>query len=499
MSSAMIEDIFQRALKKTSQQIQETPQEQEKSQEIVEEEKRNEKEPEEKEVKVKEAAISAREEELEEELEKEPEKEKPKEESEKELPVSKEASEEDLNKLYETSLKNIEEGKIVAGKVVGIDEEGVLVDVGQKSEGIIPPDEISYRKFKKVEDVVSVGDEVFVFVLSLDDGRGHVVLSKKRADHQKGWLDILKKYKNKEVITATCTDAVRGGLLVDVGLDGFVPASQIEDRPARDLSHYVGTSLRMRVLEIDERRNKVIFSQKAVLEEEAKKNRETLLNNLQKGQICRGKVVRIADFGAFVDLGGIDGLVHRSELSWKRVKDCDEIVRRGDEIEVMVLFVDKDQGKISLSLKRALPDPWETLEERFKVGQTVEGRVTKIAKSYVFVELTDGVEGLIPLSELATERISHPSEVVNRGDQVTVKIMGLKPQERRINLSMKQVVQAQEREEMEDYIKKSKDEGKMTLGDVLKSSQEGGSSEQRALSAEQEAPQAQGSMLQANQ
>lgn len=503
MSNAMIEDIFQRALKKTTQQIQETPQEQEKSQEIVEEEKRNEKEPREKEVEVKEAAISAREEELEEELEKEPEKEKPKEkpeeESEKELPISEEASEEDLNKLYETSLKNIEEGKIVAGKVVGIDEEGVLVDVGQKSEGIIPPDEISYRKFKKVEDVVSVGDEVFVFVLSLDDGRGHVVLSKKRADHQKGWLNIVNKYKNKEVITATCTDAVRGGLLVDVGLDGFVPASQIEERPARDLSHYVGKSLRMRVLEIDERRNKVIFSQRIVLEEEDRKNREALLNNLQKGQICRGKVVRIADFGAFVDLGGIDGLVHRSELSWKRVKDCDEIVRRGDEIEVMVLFVDKDQGKISLSLKRAQPDPWETLTEKFKVGQIVEGRVTKIAKSYVFVEITDGIEGLVPLSELSTKRISHPSEVVNREDQVTVKIMGLKPQERRINLSMKQVVQAQEREELQDYIKKSKDEGRMTLGDVLKSSQEGGSSEQGALSTEQEAPQAQDSMLQANQ
>lgn len=484
MSNAMMEDIFQRALKKTTQQIQEKSQEQEKPQEIVEveEEKEFEREPEGK--RAEEPTISAREKEPEEEPEKIEEKELKK-EPEKESFVSEEASsEEDLNKLYETSLKNIEEGKIVTGKVVGIDEEGVLVDVGQKSEGIIPPDEISYRKFNRPEEVVSVGEEVFVYILSSDNGRGHVVLSKKRADHQKSWLNILSKYKSKEVITATCTDAVRGGLLVDVGLDGFVPASQIESRPARNLAHYIGTPLRMRVLEIDERRNKVILSQRIVLEEEAKKKREDLLTNLQKGQICRGKVVRIADFGAFVDLGGMDGLVHRSELSWKRVKDCSEVVRRGDEVDVMVLFVDNAEGKISLSLKRALPDPWETLTEKFKVGQIVEGRVTKVAKSYVFVEITDGIEGLVPLSELANKRISHPSEVVNRGEQVTVKIMGLKPQERRINLSMKQVVQAQEREEMEDYIKKSKDEGRMTLGDVFKSSQEGGSSEQGALSME---------------
>lgn len=450
MSNAMIEDIFQRALKKTVQQIQEKPGVPVEEKEPIQE-------------KVEKAPISTGE-----EKPKEEPREEPREELERKLPISEEASEENLNRLYETSLKDIEEGKIITGKIVGIEEEGVLVDVGQKSEGIIPLDEVSFRKFNCIEDIISIGDEVFAYVLSLDDGHGHVVLSKKRADHQREWLDILNKYKNQEVITATCTDAVRGGLLVDVGFDGFVPASHIEARPAKDLSHYIGNPLRMKVLEIDERKNRVVLSQRIVLEEESKKKRETLLNNIKKGQICHGKVVRIADFGVFVDLGGLDGLVHRSELSWKRVKSCDEVVRRGDEVEVMVLFVDKDQEKISLSLKRAQPNPWETLEEKFEVGQIVEGKVTKLASSYVFVELTDGIEGLVPLSELSTKRTSHPSEVVNKGEKITVKVMGLKPQERRINLSMKQVVQAQERKEMEDYIKRTKEEGKMTLGDVLK-------------------------------
>jgi small subunit ribosomal protein S1 len=363
---------------------------------------------------------------------------------------------------YEKSFMKIEPGQYLRGKIVKIDNEGVLVDVGYKTDGLIPPSEIS-------DPDIAVGNEVDVVVLHFRDAMGELVLSKKRADLESAWKSVIDAFEKQEAITATCIEQVKGGLIVDIGLRGFVPASHVDTRPVRDLSDFVGEALRLKVLELDRSRRKVVLSRRKVLEEERDSSREATLKNLYEGEIRTGRVARITNFGAFVNLGGVDGLIHISELSWRRVKHPSEVVKVGDEMEVLVLKLDKKKEKISLSLRQARPDPWHSVGEHFKSSAVVTGKVSKIAKNYVFVELVEGVEGLIPLMELSEDRSARPEDLLKLGQEVQVKILEIKPQERRIILSIRQAAEDASRAEYSEYIS---GRGSSTIGDLLKGKME---------------------------
>ncbi len=340
---------------------------------------------------------------------------------------------------YEESFKSISPGDFLTGRVVRVDGEGVLVDVGYKTEGLIPVSQLTHRRDVPPEEIVKVGEEIDVVVQRVDESEGTLVLSKKRADLESAWRRVLKAHETGETLTATCTEQVKGGLIVDLGLRGFVPASHVDVRPVHDLSDYVGEVLSLKVLEVDRGRRKVVLSRKKAAEEERQKMKDQTLTDLSEGQVLSGTVARLTNFGAFVNLGGVDGLVHISELSWKRIKHPSEVVQPGQAVEVLVLKVDPKRERISLSLRQARPDPWLTIEEQYKVGDVVKGRVTKLAKNYVFVELQDGVEGLVPLRELADYRVNRPEEVLKPDQEVEVRVIELNADGRRMVLSIRQV------------------------------------------------------------
>lgn len=346
------------------------------------------------------------------------------------------------HEAYEDSFKQLKRGEVLTGKVVQIGDDGVMVDVGYKTEGVIPLSQLSHHRDIDPNTVVSVGDEVRVVVKKINDSEGTVILSKKQADLETAWIRINDAYEKKEIITGTCTEQVKGGLIVDLGLRGFVPASHVDTRPVADLSDYVGESLSLKVLEIDRNRRKVVLSRKKALEEERSRMKERTMNELEEGQIVSGTVARLTNFGAFVNLGGVDGLVHISELAWKRIKHPSEVVRVGEDVDVRVLGVDRNRERISLSLKQARPDPWTAVLGQVNLGDIIEGRVTKLAKNYVFVEIVEGVEGLVPLSELSEFRVSRPSDVVRSDQDVKVKVIDIKPDQRRITLSLRQAQSA---------------------------------------------------------
>lgn len=329
-------------------------------------------------------------------------------------------------------------GQLLSGKVVRIDSEGVLVDVGYKTEGVIPLHQLSHRKDVDPNEIVKVGEQVDVTVTRVEGQEGTLILSKKRADLESAWFRVIKAHETGEILTATCTEQVKGGLIVDLGLRGFVPASHVDLRPVHDLSDYVGESLELKVLEIDKPRRKVVLSRKKALEEQRGKMRENTMKNLEEGQIVSGTVARLTNFGAFINLGGADGLVHISELSWKRIKHPNEVVRVGEPVDVRVLSVSPEKDRISLSLRQARPDPWTTAVESMRINDIVPGKVSKLAKNYVFVEVADGVEGLVPISELADFRITKPAEHFKPDQEVKVKVLEIKPDSRRILLSIRQ-------------------------------------------------------------
>lgn len=329
-------------------------------------------------------------------------------------------------------------GQLLTGKVVRIDSEGVLVDVGYKTEGVIPLHQLSHRRDVNPEEIVKVGEQVDVTVTRVEGAEGTLILSKKRADLESAWFRVIKAHENGEILTATCTEQVKGGLIVDLGLRGFVPASHVDLRPVHDLSDFVGESLELLVLEIDKPRRKVVLSRKKALEELRGKMRENTMKVLEEGQIVSGTVARLTNFGAFVNLGGADGLVHISELSWKRIKHPSEVVRVGEQVEVRVLSVSPEKDRISLSLRQARPDPWTTAVENLKVNEIVPGKVSKLAKNYVFVEIAEGVEGLVPINELADFRVTKPAEHFKPEQEVRVKVLEIRPESRRILLSIRQ-------------------------------------------------------------
>lgn len=340
--------------------------------------------------------------------------------------------------IYDESMKTPNEGDILEGKVVSVDENGALVDIGYKSEGLVPPSELSRRNLKP-QDVVKPGDTIHVMVLSVDKNQeGVIKLSKRRADEVLAWDRLEQAKQDGTVIEAEAIQQVKGGLVVDVGVRGFVPASQVERGYVQDLSKYVGTKLRLKVLEVDRSRNRVVLSQRVVLEEERERKRQQTWESLEEGQIRHGVVKGITDFGVFVDIGGVDGLLHISELSWGRVNHPSEVVKEGQELDVKVLRVDREKGRISLGLKQILPDPWTTVSTKYPEGSVVEGRVTRLAPFGAFVELEPGVEGLVHISEMADRRVSKPEDVVSPGQPVRVKVLRVRPEEKRISLSLKQ-------------------------------------------------------------
>ncbi|MGI5844826.1 MAG: 30S ribosomal protein S1 [Candidatus Xenobium sp.] len=369
---------------------------------------------------------------------------------------------------YEESFKSISPGEFLTGRVVRVDSEGVLVDVGYKTEGLVPLSQLTHRRDVPADEIVKVGDEIDVVVQRVDESEGTLMLSKKRADLESAWRRVLKANETGETLTATCTEQVKGGLIVDLGLRGFVPASHVDVRPVHDLSDFVGEVLPLKVLEVDRGRRKVVLSRKKAVEEERQKLKEQTLAELAEGQVLSGTVARLTNFGAFINLGGVDGLVHISELSWKRIKHPSEVVQPGQAVEVLVLKVDPKRERISLSLRQARPDPWLTIEEQYKVGDVVNGRVTKLAKNYAFVELQEGVEGLVPLRELADYRVNRPEEVLQPGQELEVRVIELNADSRRMVLSVRQVA-AMMPEGQARMRHSESNSGGFTIGDLLKS------------------------------
>ncbi|NLK01329.1 MAG: bifunctional 4-hydroxy-3-methylbut-2-enyl diphosphate reductase/30S ribosomal protein S1 [Clostridia bacterium] len=353
------------------------------------------------------------------------------------------------------NLKRIRRGEIVQGTVVQISEQEVLVDIGGKSEGIIPLYELSTEKVDDPKEILEVGDDIEVQILREENEEGHPVLSKKRVDKRKVWEQLEEAFDSEEELEAEVVEVVKGGLLVDLGIRGFVPASLVERGYVEDLSQYLGETLRLRVIELDRSRNKIVFSRKAILDEEHEKLRQETWDSLEEGQVREGVVRRITDFGAFVNLGGVDGLLHVSEISWGRVEHPADVLSEGQEMDVKVLGVDREEGKVSLGLKQLLPNPWETAEEKYPVGSIVDGKVLRIAPFGAFVEVEPGVEGLVHISQLADEHVEKTEDVVSIGEIIPVKILSVDPGAQRMSLSLRQARQPKVKEVKEERKEKT--------------------------------------------
>ena len=347
---------------------------------------------------------------------------------------------------YGRSFQSLREHDVVEGTVVHIDREGVLVDVGMKSEGIIRMNELTRDSFQNPEDVVSVGDRIKVYVLQTENSEGNLLLSKKRADFEVAWDRVTEAYQNGSTITAMVTDRVKGGLVVDLGIRGFVPASHVGTGRVKNLDKYVGQSIPLKVIEVDRERRKVVLSHKLAVDEEREKKRTETIETLAEGQERTGIVRRITDYGAFVDLGGIDGLLHISEMSWTRINHPCEVVKVGQKIQVVVQKMNLESGRVSLSMRQILPDPWKNVGARYKVGDVIRCKISRLVPFGAFVLLEEGVEAIIPNQELTYRRIKRPEQVVSIGDEVEARVLDVRPEERRMTLSIRAVQQEREAE-----------------------------------------------------
>src|ERR671934_1370638 len=340
---------------------------------------------------------------------------------------------------YDATLHPFSEGDVVTGKVVRIDSDEVLVDIGYKSEGVIPANELSIRKSVDPHEEVELGEEADALVLTKEDQDGRLILSKKRARFERAWRRIEAAADSGEPVNGAVIEVVKGGLIVDLGVRGFLPASLVDIRRVPNLDEYMGQTLECKVIELNRSRNNVVLSRRAVLEEQRREDRERILDRLQPGLVVEGQISNIVDFGAFVDLSGIDGLIHISELSWSHVNHPSEILSIGDTVKVKVLDIDRDRQRISLGLKQTQEDPWQRVVDTYRVGDELEGRVTKVVTFGAFVEIMDGVEGLVHISELANHHVENPREVVQPGDDVRVRILEIDSERRRLSLSVKRV------------------------------------------------------------
>jgi small subunit ribosomal protein S1 len=340
---------------------------------------------------------------------------------------------------YDATMVSFEEGDVVTGKVVRIDKDEVLVDIGYKSEGVIPQNELSIRRSIDPAEEVSLGEEVDALVLTKEDQDGRLILSKKRARFERAWRRIEAAAESGEPVEGTVIEVVKGGLIIDLGVRGFLPASLVDIRRVQNLDDFLSQKIECKVIELNRSRNNVVLSRRAVLEEERKEARQQILDRLERGQVVEGTISNIVDFGAFVDLDGIDGLIHISELSWGHVNHPSEVLNIGETVRVKVLDIDRDRQRISLGLKQTQEDPWERVVRTYNVGDVLEGKVTKVVSFGAFVEIMEGVEGLVHISELAQHHVENPREVVEPGDEVKVKILEIDEERRRLSLSLKRV------------------------------------------------------------
>jgi small subunit ribosomal protein S1 len=340
---------------------------------------------------------------------------------------------------YDATFSPLEEGQVVTGKVVRIDTDEVLVDIGYKSEGVIPNNELSIRKNVDPSEEVEMGEEVDALVLTKEDQDGRLIMSKKRARFEKAWRRIETAAESGDPVVGHVIEVVKGGLIIDLGVRGFLPASLVDIRRVANLDEFLDTDIECKVIELNRSRNNVVLSRRAVLEEERKEQRQEILERLQPGLVVEGQISNIVDFGAFVDLNGIDGLIHISELSWSHVNHPSEILSIGDTVQVKVLDIDRERQRISLGLKQTQEDPWQRVVDTYSVGDELEGTVTKVVTFGAFAEILDGVEGLVHISELADHHVENPREVVQPGDELRVKIIEIESERRRLSLSVKRV------------------------------------------------------------
>jgi len=345
---------------------------------------------------------------------------------------------------YEATFPTINEGEVVHGQVVRVDKDEVLVDIGYKSEGVIPVAELSIRRSVNPEDEVKLGDEIDALVLTKEDADGRLILSKKRARFEIAWKSIEAAAESGEPVIGKVIEVVKGGLILDLGVRGFLPASLVDIRRVQDLDEFLGQELRCKVIELNRSRNNVVLSRRAVLEDERKEMRTAILDRLSPGDVVEGQISNIVDFGAFVDLDGMDGLIHISELSWSHVNHPSEVLEIGQDVKVKVLDIDRDRQRISLGLKQTQSDPWQQVVEAYKEEDVVQGKVTKVVTFGAFVEIMPGVEGLVHISELAQHHVENPREIVSQADVVNVKIIEVDADRRRLSLSLKRVEETDE-------------------------------------------------------
>ncbi len=393
-----------------------------------------------------------------------------------EQPTVEAEPQEDMKQEMEDAVevKNLKNGDIVTGVVVQVNQDEVLVDVGAKSEGVVPLRELSNFNVDSPQDVVKVGDKIKVYVLKSEDNEGRVILSKEKADAEEAWARLEEDMNEGQVVTGSVREVVKGGLLVDVGVRAFLPASLVDRGYVEDLSKYLNMEIDAKVIELNRARRKVILSRKAVLEEEYARNREELLSNLEEGQVIGGVVRRLTNFGAFVDIGGVDGLLHISEMAWYRINHPSEVVQVGDELDVKVLRVDRENEKVSLGLKQVLPNPWENVEGKYPVGSIINAKVVRLAPFGAFVQLEPGVEGLVHISHLADRHVATPDEVVQEGEEIRVKVLSVASDEKRIRLSIREVDREKpskpnpkEHQPKKQEVPPSNDGGTVTIGDLV--------------------------------
>ncbi|MGC4376273.1 30S ribosomal protein S1 [Fictibacillus sp. Mic-4] len=362
-----------------------------------------------------------------------------------------------------TDTKVVETGDVVQGTVIKVEDKYALIDIGYKQDALLAVNEISNLFVEKASDVLNTGDVITVKVISLSEDK--LLVSKKAVDSEKSWEELEKKFENNETFTVTIHDVVKGGLVVDLGVRGFIPASMVEKHFVEDFSDYKGKELDVKIVECDQEKNRLILSHRAVLEEIENKKKENLLNSLSQGQVLEGKVQRLTNFGAFVDIGGVDGLVHISQLSHKRVDHPSEVVQEGDTVTVKVLNVDRDSERISLSIKETLPSPWEQVINNMQPGEVIQGVVKRLVSFGAFVEVGEGVEGLVHISEISNRHIGNPNEVLKEGETVTVKVLDVDRGEKRISLSIRAALEEKEEQNMKDNL--PKEEKGFSLADMI--------------------------------
>lgn len=367
---------------------------------------------------------------------------------------------EEMNQNVE--VKSFSVGDIVTGKVTKVEEKHILVDIGFKVEGIVPISELSSLHIEKAGDAVQVDDELTLKVTKVEEEE--IILSKRAVDAEKAWVDLEKKFETGEVIEAEVKDVVKGGLVVDIGVRGFIPASLVERHFVEDFSDYKGRTLRLKVVELDREKNRVILSHRAVLDDEIASKKQQTIDSLEVGQVVEGTVQRLADFGVFVDIGGIDGLVHISQLAHHHVEKPSDVVEEGQKVNVKVLSIDKENERISLSIKETLPGPWDVID--FKPGDKVEGTVKRLVSFGAFVEVAPGVEGLVHISQISNRHIGTPQEVLKEGQVVKVKILDVNKENQRISLSIKDLLEEDTKEEFTAYQQTEESSG-FSLGDMI--------------------------------